>query len=58
MHDNERYIAAQDHSGETYFCPIGAVEDARGTEEAIHSDLCVEAAVAGRYAGQIWIARK
>lgn len=58
MHDNEHYIAVEDQSGETYFCPFGTVEDARGAEKAIHTDLCVEASVAGRYAGQIWIVRK
>jgi hypothetical protein len=57
MRNDEHYILVEDSSDESYFCPLGAAEDDRAAEKAIRSDLCVETAVAGRYAGQIQINR-
>ena len=58
MKNNTRYISVQDDTGRTYLCPLTATQDVSDAHEAIRSDVCVEADVAGRYAGQIDIERK
>ena len=57
MNDNERYIVIEDDTGIPYLCPLTAAVDASEANRAIHDDICVEADVAGRYAGQIIIER-
>lgn len=52
MNNTERNISIED-DGILYFCPITAAGDAAQAHRAIHADICVEADLAGRYAGQI-----
>jgi len=52
MNDAERYISIED-DGIPYFCPLTAAVGTVEARRAIHADICVEADVAGRYAGQI-----
>lgn len=53
MNQNERYVTINIKSGAAYLCPLQTVRNAPEAEQAIKDDLCVEAEVAGRYAGQI-----
>ena len=53
MNGNESYISIEDASGVSYFCPLTAARDTAQAFRAIDEDICVEADVAGRYAGQI-----
>jgi len=57
MNGNERYIAIEDGTGIPYFCPLTAAGGAAEAHRAIDDDICVEADVAGRYAGQIIVER-
>ncbi len=55
MNGNEFYIPIEDNTGISYLCPLTAARDAAEALRAIDDDLCVEADVAGRYAGQILV---
>jgi hypothetical protein len=57
MDDGERYLAIKDKSGAAYLCPLAAARNAAEADRAIGADVCVEAEVAGRYAGQIKVKR-
>lgn len=57
MNNNERYIAIEDGTGSPYFCPLTAAGGIAEAHRAIAEDICVEADVAGRYAGQITVER-
>lgn len=57
MNDTERYISIED-DGTPYFCPLTVAVDAAEARRAIHADICVEADVAGRYAGQIIVEKE
>lgn len=57
MNNNERYIAIEDGTGIPYFCPLTAAGGIAEAHRAIAEDICVEADVAGRYAGQIIVER-
>ena len=56
MNDTERYISIED-DGIPYFCPITAAVETAKARRTIHADICVEADVAGRYAGQMMVER-
>ena len=48
--DNETYVPTKDPEGNDYFCPASlAAKD--GGFSPIAEDACIEAEVAGRYAG-------
>jgi hypothetical protein len=53
MNANERYVIINTKSGAAYLCPLQTARNTAKAEQAIKDDLCVEAEVAGRYAGQI-----
>jgi hypothetical protein len=55
MNGNESYISIEDATGIPYLCPLAAARDAAEALRAIDEDICVEADVAGRYAGQILV---
>ena len=57
MNGNEFYISIEDATGIRYLCPLTAARDAAEAHRAIDEDICVEADVAGRYAGQIIVER-
>lgn len=50
--DNETYVPTKDEDGNDYLCPVdGAGSD--GRVASTDTDTCIEAEVAGRYAGFI-----
>jgi len=48
--DNESYVPTTDTDGNEFFCPAGVI-DSRGRISDSDTENCVEAEVAGRYAG-------
>ncbi len=57
LNDNERYIPIKDDFNILYLCPLAAAGDTMKARQALAADLCVEADVVGRYAGQILLER-
>lgn len=49
---SEKFRQYEDESGETYFCPMHAVNHDRYVSEG-EIDNCVEASTVGRYSGNI-----
>ena len=58
MTDYESYVSIKDEKGVAYLCPMRAVAGQKDSHRAIREDVCVEADVAGRYAGMISIQRR
>lgn len=58
MNDNERYIPIKDDTDILYLCPLAAADDTVKARKAVAADICVEADVVGRYAGQILFERR
>jgi hypothetical protein len=48
----QTYASYIDTDGETYYCPMDAIESARSSAEP-DLDECVEASTVGRYAGNL-----
>jgi hypothetical protein len=50
--DDETYVPTKDSDGNDYFCPARVV-DSVGRISSADAETCVEAEVAGRYAGLV-----
>lgn len=57
MNDNEPYISIKDDYDIHYLCPLDVADDPMKASKAVAADICVEADVVGRYAGQIFFER-